>query len=62
MFLGKRVLKICRKFTGEHPRQSAISIKLHVTLLKLHFDMSVLLYNYCKNSTSKVLLLNPKGF
>ena len=28
MFLGKYVLKICSKFTGEHPRRSAISIKL----------------------------------
>ena len=28
MFLGKGVLKICRKFTGEHPCRSAISIKL----------------------------------
>ena len=28
VFLGKGVLKICRKFTGEHPCQSAISIKL----------------------------------
>ena len=28
VFLGKAVLKICRKFTGEHPCRSAISIKL----------------------------------
>ena len=28
MFLGKGILKICGKFTGEHPRQSVISIKL----------------------------------
>ena len=28
MFLVKCVLKICSKFTGEHPYQSAISIKL----------------------------------
>ena len=28
MFQGKGVLKICRKFTGEHPCRSAISIKL----------------------------------
>ena len=26
MFLGKGVLKICRKFTGERPCRSAISI------------------------------------
>ena len=28
MFLGKGVLKICSKFAGEHPCQSAISINL----------------------------------
>ena len=28
MFLGKDVLKTCRKFAGEHPCRSAISIKL----------------------------------
>ena len=27
MFLVKGVLKICSKFTGEHPRQSVISMK-----------------------------------
>ena len=32
VFLGKGVLKICSKFTGEHPCQSAISIKLLSTL------------------------------
>ena len=28
VFFGKDVLKICRKFAGEHPWRSAISIKL----------------------------------
>ena len=28
MFLGKVALKICSKFTGERPCQTAISIKL----------------------------------
>ena len=28
VFLGKGVLKICSKFTGEHPCRNAISIKL----------------------------------
>ena len=28
VFLGKGVLKICSKFTGEHPCQSVISVKL----------------------------------
>ena len=35
VFLGKAVLKICSKFIGEHPRQSAIS------LLKSHFGIGV---------------------
>ena len=35
VFLGKRVLKICSKFTGEHPCWSAISIKLLYNLLAL---------------------------
>ena len=32
LFLRKDVLKICTKFKGENPCQSAISIKLHATL------------------------------
>ena len=34
VFLGRRVLKICSKFTGEHPCPSAISIKLITLTLK----------------------------
>ena len=57
VFLGKGFLKICSKFTGEHPCRSAISIKLKfatllfeicnfkvATLLKSHFGMSILLH------------------
>ena len=40
VFLGKGVLKICNKFTGEHPYRSVISI---ATVLKSHFGMGVLL-------------------
>ena len=43
VFLVKGVLKICSKFTGEHPCPSAISIKLQSNFIKLHFGMSVLL-------------------
>ena len=35
VFLGKGVLKICGKFTGEHPCRSAISIKLQSKLFQL---------------------------
>ena len=33
VFLGKGVLKICSKFTGEHPCRTVISIKLQRTPL-----------------------------
>ena len=32
VFLGKGALEICSKFTGEHPCQSAISIKAALKL------------------------------
>ena len=35
MFLGKGVLKIFSKFTGEHPCRSAISIKLQSNFIKI---------------------------
>ena len=35
VFLGKRVLKICSKFTGEHPCRSPISIKLLCNFIEI---------------------------
>ena len=35
VFLGKGVLKICRKFAGEHPCRSAISIKLLCNFIEI---------------------------
>ena len=35
MFLGKGVLKICSKFTGEHPCRSVISIKLLCNFIEI---------------------------
>ena len=35
VFLGKGVLKICSKFTGEHPCRSVISIKLLCNFIKI---------------------------
>ena len=35
MFLGKGVLKICSKFTGEQPHQSVISIKLQSNFIEI---------------------------
>ena len=38
VFLGKGVLKICSKFTGEHPCRSVISIKLQSNTLAWVFS------------------------
>ena len=35
LFLGKGVLNICSKFTGDHPCQSAISIKLQSNFIEI---------------------------
>ena len=35
VFLGKGVLKICSKFTGEHPCRNAISIKLLCNFIEI---------------------------
>ena len=35
VFLGKDVLKICSKFTGEHPCRSVISIKLLCNFIEI---------------------------
>ena len=35
VLLGKGVLKICNKFTGEHPCRSAISIKLQSNFIEI---------------------------
>ena len=35
MFLGKGALKICSKFTGEHPCRSAISAKLQGNFIEI---------------------------
>ena len=46
-FLGKRILKICYKVTGEHPCQSVISIKLFCNFkVALHFLLRIALDSY----------------
>ena len=47
VFLGKGVLKICSKFTSEHPCRSAILINLLCNLFKSHFGMGGLLKICC---------------
>ena len=37
MFLGKGTLKICSKFTGDHPCRSAISIMLQSNFIEIAF-------------------------
>ena len=34
VFIGKSVLKICSKFTGEHPYRSVISVNLQTNFIK----------------------------
>ena len=65
MLLGKGVLKICSTFTGEHPCQSVISMKLQnkfIEIIFLHGCSPVnLLHIFRKlfpNNTSGQLLLS----
>ena len=47
VFLGKSVLKLCRKFTGEQPCQTVVSIKLQSNFIEiLHFGIC---YIFSKN-------------
>ena len=65
VFLGKGVLKICSKFTGERPCQSVISIELqsNFTEIKLGHGCSLvnLLHLFStslyKNTSGRLLLL-----
>ena len=52
VFLGKGVLKICNKFTGEHPWQSVISIKLQSNFFEitLAWDFSCKFAGYFQNT------------
>ena len=47
MFLGKGVLKICSKFTGDHPCQSVFSVKFLCKFIEITLDMGFLLYICC---------------
>ena len=48
VFLGKRVLKICSKFTGEHPCRSLISIKLRSNFIKMTLRHGRFPVNCCR--------------
>ena len=64
MFLGKGVQKICRKFTGKHPCQSVISIKLQSNFIEItlrHESSPVNLLHifrtpFPKNTSARLLL------
>ena len=65
VFLRKGVLVICRKFTGEHPCQSAISTKLQYNFIEITLRYGCSLVNmlhifrtHFPRNTSGWLLLN----
>ena len=48
VFLGKDVLKTCCKFTGEHPCQNMVSIKLLCVVKQLYWDHTLVWMFSCK--------------
>ena len=67
VFLGKGVLKICSKFTGEHPCRSVISVKLLFNFIEIAFWYGFSPINllrifrtlFSKNTSEGLLLLCP---
>ena len=67
VFLRKGVLKICSKFTGEHPYQSVISIKLLCNFIKialLHgcspvYLLHIFRTSFLKKTSGRLLLKLP---
>ena len=66
MFLQKGVLKICSKFTREHPCRSVISIKLHEITLRHGCSPVNLLHifgaSFLKNTSGVLLLIIQSNF
>ena len=70
LFTGKGVLKICSKYTGEHPCQSAISMKLQSNFFEialLHGCSTVNLLHilrapFPKNTSEGLLLRYVQNF
>ena len=60
VFFQKGVLKICSKFTGEHPCWSAISIKLLCTFIEIRFWHGcfpvIFRTPFLKNNSGRLLL------
>ena len=65
VFLGKGVLKLCNKFTGEHPCRGVISIKLLCNFIDItlwhacsHVNLlHIFRTSFSKNSSGWLLLL-----
>ena len=53
VFLVKGVLKICSKFAGEHPCESAISIKLQSNFIK------ITLWHWCSSVNFLLIFKTP---
>lgn len=56
-FLGKAVMKICRKFTGQHLCQSANSIKLQISVWVFSSQFADYFQNNFSKKTSRRLFL-----
>ena len=64
VFLGKGVLRICSKFTGEHPSRIAISMKLQRNFIEITLRHACSLVNllhifrtpFLKNTSGRLLL------
>ena len=57
MFLGKGALRICSKFTGEHPCRSVVSVKLQSISIMLQNLLNIFRIPFLKNTSSWLLLL-----
>ena len=70
MFLKKGVLKICSKFTGEHPCRGAISAKLFCNFIEIALQhgcspvnlLHVFRTPFLKNTSGRLLLIIPFHF
>ena len=56
VFLGKGILKICNKFTGEHPCQSVTSIKLLSNFVEIMLHIFRALFP--RNTSGGLLLVH----
>ena len=66
MFVGKGVPKVCSKFTGEHPCQIAISIKLQSNFIEITLRdgcspvnlLHIFRIPFLKNTSEELLLMS----